>query len=230
MFNESNFIIVSKYKKKFSCTCDICGSYRGYRYKEDANLPCYACAIVRRNQVHAFGVAGVAVVRVENNNKYQAFCVTCNKDRGFVDKKDILKNCRSCAATLSGKERYKNVDRDHVRLRHSMRSSIGRKLKLRHKSKAKKSITKILPYSLAELKSHLESLFYSDPKTGEVMSWDNYGSGWHIDHKTPDSWFVYSSTEDQGFEDSWALTNLQPMWVEENLKKSNKYSGSFKSG
>jgi hypothetical protein len=37
------------------------------------------------------------------------------------------------------------------------------------------------------------------------------------------SWFKYSSTEEQSFKESWSLTNLQPMWAEENLKKSNKY-------
>ena len=78
-----------------------------------------------------------------------------------------------------------------------------------------------LGYSVEELRERLQSLF----KPG--MTWDNYGD-WEIDHIKPDSWFSYSSMEDQGFQDSWALSNLQPMWAEQNRKKNNLYSGNFK--
>ena len=53
------------------------------------------------------------------------------------------------------------------------------------------------------------------------MSWDNYGE-WHIDHILPDSSFYYVSTEDDEFKKCWALSNLQPLWAIDNLKKSNK--------
>lgn len=56
------------------------------------------------------------------------------------------------------------------------------------------------------------------------MTWENYGK-WHIDHKTPDSWFQYNSINDDGFKKSWALENLQPMWAKDNLSKGNKYEG-----
>lgn len=84
------------------------------------------------------------------------------------------------------------------------------------------SFDDILPYTVEELKNHLESLFE------EGMSWDNYGKGddcWHIDHKIPDSWFNYKSPNDEEFQNSWSLKNLKPMWQKENLKKRNKYIG-----
>lgn len=58
------------------------------------------------------------------------------------------------------------------------------------------------------------------------MSWENYGE-WHIDHIIPDSWFNYSSTEDDEFKKSWSLDNLQPMWGKENQSKGNKYAGKW---
>jgi 5-methylcytosine-specific restriction endonuclease McrA len=73
----------------------------------------------------------------------------------------------------------------------------------------------MLGYSVEELKKHLESKFTIG------MSWENMGE-WHIDHKMPDSGFVYSSTADDGFKNSWSLENLQPLWAEDNLRKSNK--------
>jgi len=94
------------------------------------------------------------------------------------------------------------------RLRHSIR--------MRSFQKNEKSF-QVLNFSLQELCDHLESKF----KDG--MSWDNYGE-WHIDHKTPDSWFNYNSPDDEEFQKSWSLENLQPMWKQENLSKCNRYS------
>jgi len=70
----------------------------------------------------------------------------------------------------------------------------------------------LLGYSSNELKEYIESLFR------EGMSWDNYGK-WHIYHKKPLSKF--DKSEKSNIVN--ALSNLQPLCVMENLKKSNKY-------
>jgi len=70
-------------------------------------------------------------------------------------------------------------------------------------------------YSLDELKLHLESQFT------EGMSWENYGK-WHIDHIIPLSSFDIQNYDDKSFKKCWSLENLQPLWAEDNLKKSNK--------
>lgn len=74
----------------------------------------------------------------------------------------------------------------------------------------------ILGYSCKELMDHLEKQF----KNG--MNWHNYGK-WHIDHIKPISLFKFNSKNDPEFKECWSLDNLQPLWAEENLKKSNKY-------
>ena len=64
---------------------------------------------------------------------------------------------------------------------------------------------------------HLESKFK------EGMSWDNYGKGgWEIDHIYPLSRFDIKSKEDPNFKKAWALSNLQPLWKQENIRKGNK--------
>ena len=73
----------------------------------------------------------------------------------------------------------------------------------------------ILKYSPQELISHLEKQF----KDG--MTWDNYGK-WHVDHSVPISSFNIKEIGDSEFMKCWSLSNLQPMWEEENIKKSNK--------
>lgn len=52
----------------------------------------------------------------------------------------------------------------------------------------------------------------------------------HIHYIKPESLFNYSLTSDQEFKDCWRLSNLQPLWAEENLKNSNKFSKVTKGG
>jgi hypothetical protein len=70
----------------------------------------------------------------------------------------------------------------------------------------------ILGCTYDEFKDHIEKQFT------EGMSWDNR-SEWHLDHIKPIS---LATTE----EEIIALnhyTNFQPLWAEDNLKKSNKF-------
>jgi len=73
----------------------------------------------------------------------------------------------------------------------------------------------ILKYSPEDLIVHLERQF----KDG--MNWDNYGK-WHVDHVLPISRHNIQEIGDEEFMKCWSLNNLQPMWGEENIRKSNK--------
>lgn len=57
------------------------------------------------------------------------------------------------------------------------------------------------------------------------MSWENYGRGggmdrWHVDHIFPVS--RYDLTHQGQASMCWHYTNLQPMWANENIRKSNQ--------
>ena len=73
----------------------------------------------------------------------------------------------------------------------------------------------VLQYTPEELINHLEKQFKDD------MTWDNYGI-WHVDHKSPITSFDIQEMGDEEFMKCWSLDNLQPMWGEENIRKSNK--------
>jgi hypothetical protein len=73
----------------------------------------------------------------------------------------------------------------------------------------------VLQYTPEELINHLEKQFKDD------MTWDNYGI-WHVDHKLPITSFDIQEMGDEEFMKCWCLDNLQPMWGEENIRKSNK--------
>jgi hypothetical protein len=75
-----------------------------------------------------------------------------------------------------------------------------------------------LGYKVDDFRRHIESLFCAG------MTWDNHGIGlgkWHVDHVRPISSF------EEGTPASVvnALSNLQPLWQEENLSKGAKYAG-----
>lgn len=68
--------------------------------------------------------------------------------------------------------------------------------------------------SIDDLKIYLQKQF----KPG--MSWENYGrKGWNIDHIKPISKF--DLTDEQNMKLVCHYTNLQPLWVFENLIKRN---------
>jgi len=73
--------------------------------------------------------------------------------------------------------------------------------------------------TVPELKLYLEVQF----KPG--MTWDNWSfTGWHVDHIIPLDSFNLQNREE--FLKACHYTNLQPLWAEENLKKSNKLDKS----
>ena len=75
----------------------------------------------------------------------------------------------------------------------------------------------LVDYTIVDLIKHLENLF------SDKMDWNNYGSYWWIDHIKPRSLFNFNCPEDKGFQECWALKNLQPLEKIANIKKGNKF-------
>lgn len=97
------------------------------------------------------------------------------------------------------------------RLAKNLRTRIGNIIQGRVKSG---SAVRDLGCSIEELKQYLEARFDVE------MSWDNYGSEWHIDHIRPLA--NYDLTDREIFLQLVHYTNLQPLWAEDNIRKSNK--------
>lgn len=62
---------------------------------------------------------------------------------------------------------------------------------------------------------------YLEQRFEPGMTWDNYGLyGWHIDHIKPCASFDLTKKSEQ--KKCCHYTNLQPMWAEDNIRKSDK--------
>jgi len=74
------------------------------------------------------------------------------------------------------------------------------------------SALNLLDCSIDDFRNHLASTFQ------DGMSFDNYGD-WHLDHILPCSVFDLQYSEEQ--EICFHYTNLQALWAEDNIVKSN---------
>ena len=108
---------------------------------------------------------------------------------------------------LNAARRVRHAERPHIRTIDSLRARF-RKFITKGQSR---SIGKLLGCTLPEFKKHLESQF----KRG--MTWENYGSKWHIDHVLPCASFDH--TDPKQVERCWHYTNMRPLDAIENMRK-----------
>lgn len=111
------------------------------------------------------------------------------------------------------KKNKKRYDTDILyKLKLSMRGRLNFFLKTKQIKKYNKTFI-IIGCIPEYLKEHIENQFT------DGMCWENYGLyGWHIDHIIPLS---SANTEEEMYK-LCHYTNLQPLWAEDNLRKSNK--------
>lgn len=98
----------------------------------------------------------------------------------------------------------------------AIRKNLGSRLSkaLRGIAAKSKNTMELLGCSIEELIAHLSSLF----QPGMTMA--NYGE-WHIDHIKPCASFDLTDEEQQ--KECFHYKNLQPLWAEDNIKKSDNY-------
>jgi len=106
-----------------------------------------------------------------------------------------------------------------VRVKYAISKAVRCGLKRTGSSKHGESTFKHLPYTVQELKKHIESQWEG------WMNWGNYGpyengrQTWQIDHIIPQSALPFTSFEDENFHKLWALENLRPLETVANMKK-----------
>ena len=139
-------------------------------------------------------------------------CKTCGSQFGFRRGSLCSDECRSLAREESVK-RYS--DKAETRAVASLRRRLKNAINYKGKGSLSGLTRELIGCTPKHLREHLESQF----KPG--MTWGNYGLfGWHIDHIRPCASFDLTDPEQQ--KACFNYKNLQPLWAEENLKKSSK--------
>ena len=103
----------------------------------------------------------------------------------------------------------------------SLRAASAIRSSLRPGTKANRHWEELVDFTVDQLRMHLEKLF----KPG--MTWENYGTVWHIDHKIPIAAHNFENPFDLDFRLCWSITNLQPMEKLANISKSDKLEKPF---
>ena len=130
-----------------------------------------------------------------------------NRETRLEYRKEYDKNNREKRNEyLSNKKKINPI----YRLSCIVRNRIYSFLKNKNITKQNKTFD-IVGCSPQSLKEHLENQFT------DGMSWDNRCE-WHIDHIIP----LSSAKTEEEMCKLFHYTNLQPLWAEDNLKKSNK--------
>lgn len=170
---------------------------------------------------------GPAQNKLEYNKDYYAQNSTSIKEQQREYRADNKLNIRKYNNEW---EKNKRQNDPSFRLRKDLSKVIGVALRENDGSKHNFSVMNYLPYTIEELKEHLEKQF--EP----WMTWDNKGTyrraqhreddlftwTWHIDHIIPQSKLLYSSMSDDNFKKCWALSNLRPLKSIDNMKKGNR--------
>lgn len=167
-------------------------------------------------------------------NRHYWLC-RCDCGKTAIVRGDVLKAktkgvklCGCLSATLDGLSRdrakYKKyyLSNPANKIRANVSRQVIHALKRQSGSKHGESVMKYLPYTVRQLKEHLEKQF--EP----WMSWSNYGGQsndsaktWWIDHIKPQVDFPYTSLDDPLFQECWALDNLRPLEKIANIQKGS---------
>ena len=188
-------------------------------YKEESRKLCQKYRAINKGKIREYGKGYYK----KNKNKiiervkiYQS----TNKERVKKQSKEYRLKNRDKARKY-GNEYTKHRYQTDPKFKLNMNISNAIRTSL-HGNKKGRHWEDLVGYTLNKLKKYLENLFT------EGMTWELFMQGEiHIDHKIPISAFNFTKPKHLGFQKCWALENLQPMWVEDNLSKTNKLFYDF---
>ena len=189
-------------------TCEkvlpICEFYTSKNTKDGFRWQCKKCYYLATRKYK--------IKTKEKWQKYYKLWGVNNKDKLRKSRIKYYKNNRElCVKRVVNANKKKYNNDEFYRFKHNLRTNIYRSFRYKNLSKNSK-VKDILCADWDTVKKHIENQFTDN------MSWDNFDQI-HIDHKIP---LAAASTEFEVI----ALnhyTNLQPLWAEDNIRKSDKY-------
>lgn len=152
-------------------------------------------------------------------------CKKCSKTKHIDEFKTNRQQSFKIAPHVCGQCKDESTKRNIIQAsrrrekdpKHKVRKSLSRTLRgvMRTIKNSKSTrLSSLLGCSPKMFREHLQSKF--DKK----MTWDNYGTYWHVDHILPKSSFDHNDQEE--VKKCWHFSNLRPLEAQANMDKSNK--------
>lgn len=173
------------------------------------------------------------------NHGYHCYCKVCDSEKTKAFNKSLdpaVRKQRRRASNIKNAEHNKEyrksrapvklIQEAHRRktdpsfvLKNRMRSRMFMALK---KGKGGERWQDLLGYTVDDLKKHLQKKFLPG------MTWELFLNGAiHIDHRVPVAAHNIKGYDSHDFKRCWALKNLQPMWADDNMAKSDHLTKHF---
>ncbi len=192
--------------------------YKHYKKSSGVESSCKECFKERTKNYVKNNKEKVIKTRKQHYIKNKVKIRANQKNYYTLNKEEIQKNNKNWIK-LNKKRyykarllRHKELLKDPVyKLKYILKQRLRKVLKTKNFSK-KNSIKKYIGCTPDFLRNHLETQFKPE------MNWGNHYKIWHIDHVIPLS---SAKTEEELYK-LCHYTNLQPLFVKDNLKKSNK--------
>ncbi len=150
------------------------------------------------------------------HNKVKYRCKECNNGNEFCEHDRVKYRCKICKGSQICQHEKRKYICEICNPTGYLQSIVRNKIYLSLKAKKCKSSIEYLGTNIDHFREHICNQFK------EGMSWENYGSSWHIDHIIP---IKYENPTLEEVIERLHYTNCQPLWKFENLKKGNRYIG-----
>lgn len=204
-------------KDGLSYSCKECNSERGKKY-HSKNLKKHS------DRVKKYYQDNIKEQRIKhnewrsNNLDYNKFYYEKNKESVILNNKNWRENNKlklreyreSKKDIINSQSKDRRKNNVIINLGNRIRSRMSLYVKKLEIKKTNKTFD-IVGCTPNFLRDYLEEKFTLG------MNWNNQGN-WHIDHIIP----LSSAKNEDEFYKLCHYTNLQPLWAEDNLKKSNK--------
>lgn len=145
------------------------------------------------------------------HNQRKRDCVQCHGS-SICQHKRRKRSCKQCKG-LTAKTPKQSKRSPFKRLIDNAKNRIRSMVKA---LQTKKPPLDYLGCSKTQFKEHISS------KLTPQMTWQNYGSLWHIDHIIP---LKYNKPSLEQIIARLHYTNTQPMLAKDNIRKGNRYTG-----
>lgn len=168
---------------------------------------------------------------IHNNNKYnckkcngtgicihnidKSYCKKCDGSSICIHKK-YKKYCKECGGSAYCEHNIRKRTCRICDFPNYLQAIIRSRIHNSIKKNPNTSTIKYLGCDMKFYKKYLENKFKNN------MTWDNLGILWHIDHIIP---LKYNSPTVEEQINRLHYTNTQPLYIDDNLKKGNRYIG-----